>query len=240
MKQPVSWMVVAVLGGLGLGIWFFLRADPFGDAMHEREIATRRLAEYLVKSRAGQRVLIISNPFAPTQGGRILAQEAAGIRGLRKGFADKIAIEAVAYPNLRPEARTNPRSIETLPGTSTPLSFLMADDCFDQLVTQYPACDLIVSLVGLPANLDQVAVWKRPAPPRFALLLPDLRVIGDAPAVKDALKSGKLAGFIAQKPIRSTSTVAHESAFDRQFLLINNENVEQMLADYPALIGPME
>ena len=241
MNRTVQWMVVLVILGLSASYWFFWRKDPVRQAQRDREWATQKLAEYLVQAKTGRRALVISNPFAPIQNGKMREQEEAGIRGLRQGFGDKITLEAVVYPELLPQARQDPRSIVTLPGTPTPLSFMVTEDAFDKLIQQHPSCDLVVSLVGLPANLDKTAAWQQPPPPRFALFLPDLRLIGDARAVKEVVLKGKLAAFVCQKPERLAVNTAEEPAspFERQFLLVTSESIDGILDAYPRLLEPM-
>src|SRR6185369_6935232 len=113
----------------------------------------------------GARALIISNPFAQTKGvgGNVKAYEEAGVRGLRRGFGSKIAIDA---------------------DTTTPMSYLVAPDAFDKIAKQHPSCSLLVSLIGLPADLSKVELWQATDGPKLALLLPDLRMVGDAAAVR--------------------------------------------------------
>jgi hypothetical protein len=90
----------------------------------------------------------------------------------------------------------------------------------------------------LPAKLNGVRCWREPKP-KFALLLPDLRLIGDATAVKQAVKHGKLAAFVLNKPgapnsrARLKRSAADE--FDRRFLLVTTENVDQLMEEYPQL-----
>ena len=119
------------------------------------------------------------------------------------------------------------------------MSFLVAEDSFDRLVREHPDCDVIVSLIGLPAELERVSAWRTPGPPRFALLLPDLRLLGNAAALGEALKSGKLAAFVLNKPgapeadVPVGKNVAKE--FARRFLLVTAENFEEVARTYPQL-----
>ena len=68
--------------------------------------------------------LVVSNPFTQEKNTDrdIKAVEEAGLRGLRRGFGNRIAVEAVAFPELKPGAMQNPRAFVTDPQTSTPLS----------------------------------------------------------------------------------------------------------------------
>jgi hypothetical protein len=219
-------------------LWFFLRNDPRDNALDAREVATHRLAEYLAQNYPGQRALLVSNPFTENDATakEIVATEKAGIAGVRKGLGGKVTLEAIAYPELKPEARANPRAVFIDGETTTPLSYLVADDSFDKLLAKHPNCDLMISLVGLPASLKETQCWQNEKP-RFALLLPDLRFVGNAAAVKRAVQSGKLAAFVLPKPGApdSRAPLKGPGDFDQRFILVTRENIDRVVADYPQL-----
>lgn len=231
-------LAVALVTVLALRLW---RNSPQSNALHAREWATRVLAEHLVKARAGQRALVISNPFTQQKdvAKEIKVMEQAGLDGLKAGFGASVRIEAIAFPSLKPEAQQDPRSVFIDAETTTPLSFLVAEDAFDQLRQRHPGCDLIVSLIGLPAALNRVQCWHAEGPPRFALLLPDLRMIGGADAIRKAMQSGKLVAFVLNKPDAPASDAAMggdwKKEFEKRFLLCTAENIEQVIQSYPQL-----
>jgi len=207
-----AWMVAMALALAAGAVWYFTRDQEQLEAFRFRQRATQVLAEYLAKRFAPDRVLVISNPFtemgAPAE---VVKMEQAGIAGLRKGFGRKTTLKIV-FPELKPAARTDPRSLLTNPETPTPMSYLVAEDAFDKLT---PGYNLVISLIGLPATLDKVQSWQSPGLPAFALLLPDLRVLGSDADVRAAVKNGKLAAFVLPKP----------NAED-QFLLVTSENID--------------
>ena len=241
MNRVLIWM--AITATTVAGLWFaWLRPSASQrGALHSRELATRGLAEQLARTSAGHRAIVISNPF--TQQSDLPRQmrdmEEAGLRGLRVGFGDKIKIGSVSFPELKPEARENPRAVLIDPETTTPLSYLVADDAFDKLARLHPDCDLIVSLIGLPANLERVQCWQDQAGPKFALLLPDLRVIGDNSAIRQAMRSGKLAAFVLARPGAPENQPAADSTFGtefaKRFVLVTSENVDQAMQAFPQL-----
>ena len=241
MKRALT-LVAVIVAVIGCAWFVWLRPSaPQRDALHTREIATRGLAEHLARVFPGRRALVISNPF--TQQSNLPREmrdmEEAGLRGLKQGFGDKVSLGAVAFPALRPEAKDNPRAVFIDAETTTPLSYLVADDAFDKLARQYPDCDLIVSLIGLPANLRSVQCWQNQDGPKFALLLPDLRVIGDRAAVRRSLESGKLVAFVLAKPsaagTKQLSTGEFKTDFERLFLLVTRENAEASVRTFPQL-----
>jgi hypothetical protein len=232
---PVLIILCAIAG---LTAWFFLRQDSRDNALATRELATRTLAEYLARQYPGQRALLVSNPFTQNDDAtkEVVAMEKAGIAGIQKGLGTKVTLEAIVFPELKPEARANPRAILIDNETTTPISYLVTESAFDQLVARHPNCDLLVSLVGLPATLNQAQCWHT-AKPKFALLLPDLRLIGPATAVKQAMHKGKLAAFVLNKPRAPDlhSPLKQNGEFDKRFLLVTPENIESVIASYPQL-----
>lgn len=238
-QTPALFFLLSV--ALAFGLWFFLKPDPQGNALEVRALATRGLAEHLARQQAGKRALVLSNPFTrlPGVAKGIVEVEQAGIRGLRQGFGGKVTLASVEFPDLKPGALENPRAQLTDAETTTPLSYLMATDGFDQLARRHPDCELLVSLVGLPAELSQCEAWKSPGAPKFALLFPDLRVVGDSAAVKAAVKSGKLAAFVQRKPGAPDDGLKpgknFRAEFDKRFLLVTTENFDQMQQAHPEL-----
>ena len=196
MKRPVFLLLVLAAILLGLGAWFWFRSSPAANALAIREIATRGLADYLTHHQIGTRVLVLANPYVHQSGmkPKIVATEEAGIRGLTEGLKATPSLGTIAFPELKPEARDNPRSVYIDPQATTPLSFLVATDSFDQALAAHSECDVVVSLIGLPVELDQVKCWQRAGSPRFALLLPDLRIIGNRDDVQRALQKRQVGG----------------------------------------------
>jgi hypothetical protein len=230
-------LVICALILASAGTWYFLRDQPRDFALAARELATRRLGEYLAQKFPSQRALLISNPFieSTTTASEIVAMEKAGIDGFKEGLGDKLALEAVAFPELKPEARTNPRAVFIDGATTTPLSFLVSPDAFDKLAAQYPQAGLFVSLIGLPANVKESRCWQDEKP-KFALLLPDLRFIGNATAVKQSLQRGKIAAMVLQKPgAPSWHRGVSQTDFDRLFILVTADNIERTMLDHPQL-----
>lgn len=197
--------IVALLGVLlclAAAIWAWRNyAAKSRQPLSEREIAMRVLGEYLQKNAKPRSVLLISNPFTQTSGHppEIYEFQKASERGLRAGLGPDIEIKVV-FPKLKPEALTDAHSIYVDPTTTTPLSYLVADGSFDELAKANPDTDTLVSVIGLPVNIQLSPIWQRPGPPRCVLLLPDLRMAGDTAQIQQAFKSGKIVAAVVPKP----------------------------------------
>lgn len=209
-------------------------------AVTRRELALRVLGEYLAGLGSGQQAVIVSNPFTqrPGQPGEVLAFEAAGIEGLKRGWGQKVKLAGVFFPELSPAALADPGAVSMPPGATTPLSFLTAEGAWDALLKKYPGTELVVSLIGLPADPPALELWQQPKP-QLALLLPDLRLIGDRAAVKAAFGRGKLVAAVMNRPGAPPESAAHEAdyraEFANHFVLVTAENLDAVLAIYPGL-----
>jgi hypothetical protein len=240
MKRQVLALIVVLAVFVVLAAPFLLRPNPQRNALRARELATHVMAEQIARLQPGQRVLVVSNPFTKRAGvaRAIIETEEAGIRGLREGFGKNVMIGAVAFPELKPEAWENPRSLITDPATPTPLSYLVTPGAFDRLAQEHPDCNIIVSLVGLPAELAQCEIWQTIDAHKFALLFPDVRILGGNSAVQNAVKSGKLLAFVLRKPgsVDDQQPLRKELGleFERRFLLVTAENIDQLLKKHPA------
>ena len=237
-----QWGVALVcLVALGFSGRFLLRPKPQANAERVREIATRGLAAYLAQTQPGRRVLVFSNPFArePKSATAIVKMEEAGIRGLEEGWKGKLTVAAIVQPELKAGARENPQAFIADPETATPLSYLVAPDAFDNQAKLHAGCELVVSLIGLPAELERCEIWIRPGLPAFALLLPDPGVIGGVQAVRSAVTSGKLLAFVLRRPGAPSDSepVTGDSLaeFQKRFVLVNRDNFEDVAKTSPEL-----
>ncbi|MBI2925095.1 MAG: hypothetical protein HYY24_05250 [Verrucomicrobia bacterium] len=239
-------LLAAALVGLLDAHFHFAQMLRQGKPLEQRELATQFLGAYLAEHYAGKRAIALSNPFTQERGHakEIYRYEAAGLRGLKQGLAPKVTLEEVVFPEVRSLYRTNPAAVYIDPSTTTPLSYLMADEALDALAQKHRSAGIIVSLIGLPINVLQTQAWRDPAGPKFALLLPDLRVLGDKPAVRAAVvraafKSQKIAALILPKPGAPPEDRPLgkdlKAEFDQRFLLVTAENVEAYLKIYPQL-----
>ncbi|HUS34675.1 MAG TPA: hypothetical protein VM680_04915 [Verrucomicrobiae bacterium] len=198
--------------------------------LSQREVATQVLAEYIRKTASPKSVVVISNPLAPQAGmtSDMSTFEKAGVAGLRKGFGSAVDL-TVALPKTKGE----PGSVFYDPNTRTPMSFLITDNAFEEIARENPNADVFVSLIGLPANpASMMAI-----PKRFAFLLPDFRLMGDASSIRHVFKSGKVIAAVIQRPgVTAPEKVAgsdYKREFEKRYILVTTQNVDEWL---PALL----
>ncbi|MFO1501249.1 MAG: hypothetical protein U1G07_23145 [Verrucomicrobiota bacterium] len=233
--------MASLLAAAGAIWWYFhWRTAPWHPALTAREAATRVLAEYLAGQYPQASALVVGNPFTQRSGqsAEIYAFEQASIRGLVQGFGSPAKVRVV-FPELRRAFLEQPGSVFIDPKTTTPLSYLVADDAFDRLVATNANATLVVSLIGVPVQIRDSALWRDHPHQRLALLLPDWRLVGDRESVRTAFKSGKMVAAVMQRPgapaIDQTRSRDYREAFQRRFLLVTRENIDELLSTYPQL-----
>ena len=209
--------------------------------LQERELATQFLGKYLSSHYAGNKAIVLSNPFSlrPEQPREINQFEKAGLRGLGRGLKGAVQIEAVVFPEIRSAFITNRHAVFIDPATTTPLSYVVAEDALDKLANQHAEAHILVSLIGLPINVLHTETWRADNPRKFALLLPDLRMLGGQLAVIEAIRSRKIAVMVLKKPGAPAEDQPlsrnQQMEFDSRFVLVTPETVDQVLLAYPRL-----
>ncbi len=222
-------LIVVILAGAG-GYLAWRQSRP---AISEREFATQLLGDFIRQTIRPKAVLVVGNPFSqlPNPSAQVRDFQRAGVAGLKTGLRNGPAL-TVDFPAVKPSVLANPASIPIDPKSPNPLSFLIESSAFDALLKSHPDCDLAVSLIGLPVNLGAMETWSKSGPPRFALLLPDWRILGDASEIAAAFSSGKLVAAVVSRSI--AGTVAD---FRERYLLVNSNNVTELLQRSPQSFG---
>jgi len=242
VKPKLVLLSVLFLAASVLAWRFFHTTDRVvrGRALDRREIALRVLGEHLAAQAPGKAALVVANPFSqmPGQAREVYAFEEAALRGLKDGWGDRLRLAGVAYPELIPAAKLDPSSIPLPPDTTTPLSFLTADRAWDALVAKHPEADILVSVVGVPAGLQDLVWWQKPSP-SLALLLPDLRLVGDSQTVAAAFRSGKILAAVLNRPGAPSETAPmhgdFHAEFDARYLLVTATNIDDLIQVLPGL-----
>jgi hypothetical protein len=222
-------LILAVIAGSFL--WRNFRGESRKPLSH-RAIATRVLAENMGNP---SKALVISNPYAQMSGrpAEVYDFQKAGVEGLRAGFGEGVELRVV-YPKLKPEVLSHPESVNIDPRSKTPLSFLVEENAFSELIASNRDCDCVISLIGAPLNLQTMEAWKSPGPPRFGFLLPDWRMIGDPAAIRSAFDNGKLIAVIIPKrgglPDDAPTQSGYREEFEQRFVLVTRTNIGSLLA----------
>jgi hypothetical protein len=207
-------------------VFLFRSSSPKSAALSAREHLLQTLGAEIAKLRPQARVLLLSNPFAEKAGAfnEKTQFERAGIRGLRKGLGKGSSV-TVVFPEIRPEYLTNPESISIPSDSRTPLSFVIQPASIDRLADAHPECNVIVSLIGLPVGVQELNIWSEKDPRAFALLMPDLRVVGPPNETLAAFQRGKLLAAVFEDPASA------------QPLIVTRTNIATILAERPRTLS---
>jgi hypothetical protein len=205
-------------------------------AMARHELAFERLGQEIRRAAPEAAVLAVGNPFTlkPRAAAMKEADESA-MRGLKRGLGDGPRLLGVAYPVLKDGALENPHAFPAPPGASTPLSYLTAPGAWDRLLEEHPGANVLVSLIGIPADLKETRAWTQAEGPRWVLFLPDLSLIGSPEEVRAAFETGRVLAAVLRRPgaepeSEPLSDDAREE-FDRRFIMVTAENATEVLQD---------
>jgi hypothetical protein len=229
VKGKRSIATIAGLAVIALAVIGFLPRtfSAKSVALAARQEAMEKLGESIAKLRPKCKVLVLSNPFTRNSGllDKTAQFERAGLRGLRNGLRSDCSV-TVVFPEIRPEYFSDPQSVVIPPDSRTPLSFLIRPGAVEQLADAHPECSVLVSLIGLPAGVEQGKIWKTGDPRSFALLLPDLRIVGPAQTVVEAYERGKLLAIVAEDASQAGKP-----------LIVTRNNVREVLTRQPQALG---
>ncbi len=228
MKLKQNQAIAGLVGLLVVVVLYLFLRTPSEYAQHldSKQDGLRMLAEFLSKELPGENVLVISNPFVlrPDASDKIKDHDTAGFEGLKSGFPQGIQLEKV-YPEISEAYQRNPAAVYIPPNSSTPLSFLVEGPSFDALADAHPNHKIMVSLIGLPAGVKKLKVWKNDHPARFAFLRPDFRILGSRSELIGQFESGKiLAALIDDKTTGSP-------------LVVTKSNIQDVLKEQPKSLG---
>ncbi|MBL9135965.1 MAG: hypothetical protein JNK85_08860 [Verrucomicrobiales bacterium] len=223
---PRYWIpMAAVVVAAGLGC----RPPEMGLARERRLMVFERLGEVIGASVPDARILVVGNPFSRKTGAAPDVRHAAddALRGLKKGLGKGSWSIEVGYPELKPGALDDPRSVDIPAGATTPLSFMTQPGAWDRLSEAHRGATVWVSLIGLPADLASTRAWTEPGGPKWVLYLADLEMIGPGDAVAAALREGRLLAAVLARPgapAESKPLDADSRAeFDARYLLLTKD-----------------
>ncbi|MGV3773523.1 MAG: hypothetical protein ACO1QB_11515 [Verrucomicrobiales bacterium] len=229
-----KWKVIGLLAVILLpAIWLGYRYYAQGrQPLSHRQVATRVLAEHLKTAYQPKRALIFSNPYAKMSGRppEVYSFQEAGEEGLREGFGPGVQLKTV-FPPIRPAALKDVSSVYVDPESSTPISFLVTEYSWQEALEKNPSFQMAISLIGAPLNYRDLIKNPSFAKIKFAFLLPDWRMIGDATAIKREFASGRIAAAVINRQgAESEKSLSgnYKKDFERLFILVTPQNLSQL------------
>jgi hypothetical protein len=214
------WYVHGVLRGA--------RTDPERVAGKDAHVLATGLAEHLKAKRPDAKAFVIRGDFDAfaEMTARALAKEANGVLVVAEGT---VGHEDVQWRDS---------------GEGQAPTMTVAPEAFNRVMASAPPCDTVISFVGLPADAT------RPAGTSF-LDSPErkrewvLVCCGTGDLRKEHLH-GKVAAAVTRRPRRRAGGVQADApgapgspaeAFDREFILIHADNVDDLADEYGHLLN---
>jgi hypothetical protein len=208
--------------------------------LENREMAFARIVGQRLGMRVAEkvpnaRVLVIHgatfNEFAEQ---RLAAQ----LEGLKEGLGDNgEVIDAVELPipqefrqmmaDMSVEGMEGPPPVSMEMMVYTNMSAADFNQIFDK---QLDSADVVVSLVGLPVDLQNLSIWRLPEPPKV-LAMSTMQI----PQIQEYITGGYVIGLVYHRPdpdMTDMSVPKDVSAFDKIYLLITPENLEEVSKRY--------
>ncbi len=232
------------LVGVGLGLGGVWGCGPRESRLSgaRRALVLERLTLAAVERATGEGVLVIGNPFAHGSGanGGLREADDEAVDGVKRAL-ERVGGRYVglAVPRLREEARRDPTQVALPPGASTPLSFMTEAGAWDGLRAAHPDAGLWISLIGVPADLATTRAWTEAGGPRWALYLPDLRLLGGGDGVGEAFRSGRLVAMVLARPGAPPESEPMKAdageEFDRRHILVTADRFEAVRLEWPGL-----
>ncbi len=177
------------------------------------------LGSYIATNHPGARILLIKKPVSAA----LQARQEIMMRGLKKGLDGKSLILAKKTPG---EPLT--------PGAPIEIESVYTAEWFNGVVKSHAECNLILSLVGLPWDLDKLEIWGMEPEQRPKLVT----AFGSVSALKLAIKGDFITAAVTyNRTYRNNVNVPVPAdvteAFNARYVLINKENVDQIDQENP-------
>lgn len=227
--MAVILMIVVIL----CAVVILMKTGVLGDQGTQKIIANElvyakagyfMLGKQLAEKVPNAKVLLIVEKTRPNDD-----RTPALIQAFKDGAAGKLTIAASDTPTVTwPEGKQpKPEEIDMMPMNE----MLKAKD-YNDVINKHPDCNLVVSFIGLPMDVEQLNIWDMAADKR-----PKLGLINCAyHNLKNAIKSDVVVAVVGINPTakfdEQPAPKDPKAAFDRRYIMITPENVVQMADTY--------
>jgi hypothetical protein len=240
--KPVA--IVCIVIALVAALWSSFRTlgGSNNAGVVDREITFQKLGGkklglYLAEKHAGAKVLILSEPKLGSQTGKVNPL----VEGLKEGLGSALTVAAEASPEVpadKAKAFAKEMPMEGAPGGAgagemmPPLEYWYTAKIFDTLLGKYDGqFDLLVTTIGLPQDARSSAILKGKSCPKIAVLN------GSIYDLKGAFKPTMIVAAITYNPkaVYDDKPVPRDidEAFNKRFLLVTPENLQQVGSTHP-------
>jgi len=249
IAKPASFLLLALV--LACAILILVKSMGSGETkqlianeMQYARASAEILGRQLASARPGAVALVIVEDKNSTS--EHMKQR---LDALKAGLGSAITIGAIDSPDLLlPEPGTEPvDALDPADPAATPapvapppdemmmmmpVQEMMRAYHFDDLLAKNPSCNLIISFIGLPRDVGDMQIWTMDPElqPKIALLQ------GEVHSLKNAFLSEAIVAAVAYRPDAKFDEQAPpkdaQAAFDKRYILITPQNVEEVEAKY--------
>lgn len=177
-------------------------------------ISTEYLGKYISEKYPNSKALVFYDSVSTS---KLMLQR---ICGLRKGLAGKVeVVQEIGMPKKYPKG-IPPQMFRTN-------EYIRAED-FNRAMKKYPRANMLISLVGLPADIEEMTVWqiknknKRPKVAVYG---------GDPKKLSTAIREGYIQALVVYREMDKSFNKLPpgdlEAAFNKRFMLITPQNINK-------------
>lgn len=175
----------------------------------------------------------------------------ARMAALKEGLGEAVKIVAVETPDVFATSPVDaaatsddpsaPPAASVPPLMITPVTNLMLAEHFDVLIDQNPGCQLIITMIGLPRDVDNLKMWAMPEETRPKVAMYSSGSTGISQYM-EAIAAGSICVALTYSPDakfdlgNQLPPTDPQAAFDQRYLLITPANLEEIKAKYPGRI----
>ncbi len=183
------------------------------------------LGKYIADKIPGAKILLITDK--PRQND---TRTPMLLDAFKQGLGGKATVAITETPAIAwPEGRPQPKPEEM---DMIPLQEMMTAQSFNDLMAKYQDCNLVVSFIGLPNDVENLQIWTMDPEKRPKMAL----INGAYHNLKSAVQSGIVAAIVAVNPkAKFTDEAAPtdvKAAFDKRYILITPDNIDKIAQEY--------
>ena len=227
--------IILIIVVIACGVVILFQTDVIdlnGNSTMNRELAYAKiqaviLGRYLAEKHPGCKVLVIANKNYEKN-----LRQQKQIEGLKEGLGTGGEVAAVDSLNIQigPIGGAPPP-----PEMMMPLEEFMEAAHFDEVIEANPNCNVVVSFLGLPRDVAEMALWKKDTEERAEVAL----LGGGVREIQGALQQGLVFAAVSFRPgakmDEKDPPENPQEAFDKRYLLVTSENVDEIAEKYPGL-----
>jgi len=226
-KKRGKFLALVVTGLVLVSFIYFRSPTAYSRHLDSRYGAMQALGEFLRATDPNCKVLLLGNPFVqrPEASDKIKDHDVIGTEGLAAGLGNLQMSLRKVYPSILESYLDSPETVLIPANSKNPLSFIMDKHSVEALLKSHPDHSVVVSLVGLPLGIDKLDCWQDGSDVSFALLQPDLRILGSKKQILQDFARGKILAVVLQDP----------NSEDPQ--IVDRHNIKDFIQSHPDLLG---